>query len=560
MIILTATKARLIADGTELLTEGMSKTVYVCFECSRDWDGLAKTAVFATETVTVDVAEAAWTDGVCEIPHEVLTTAGANVRVGLYGAGADGTVLPTIWADLGLVRDGADPSGDASTDPTLPVWAQIAAAIGSLSDLTTEAKDTLVAAINEAAKTGSGAGGMALRVEGGYIQYSTYGETWENLIAVADLKGETGARGPQGPAGPQGETGPQGPAGPQGETGPQGPAGPQGETGPQGPAGPQGETGPQGEAGPKGPKGDPGSDASVTQESIAAALGYTAADAGKMLGIGEDGSAGPVERELFICTITASGGAYTCDRTTADIVLAKNAGKVIYAYDGTVFYPSTVVNGAAVRFEVLNGVNDIGYTLLANGTMARINVQLQQTSNRVTSMSESSTDAQYPSAKCVWDALQEVGGGGETWELIKAITIADGAEESNALTIDTDESGAAFSLKKAKLYAIFPTYTGETTIPNYSYTMINGYTSGANKKSYSYTSAWVMPSNTAERSCSFDVDLTKPGLQSESVSRNKNSTGIEYFGPALIDSVTSIGGANMLIYPGCRFWLYGVRS
>lgn len=267
-----------------------------------------------------------------------------------------------------------------------------------------------------------------------------------------------------------------------------------------------------------------------------------------------------VEQELFICTITASGGAYTCDRTTADIVLAKNAGKVIYAYDGTIFYPATVVNGAAVRFEVLSGVNDMGYMLAANGTMARINVQLQQTSNRVTSMSESSTDAQYPSAKCVWDALQEVGGGGETWELIKAITIADGAEESNALIIDTDESGAAFSLKKAKLYAIFPTYTGETTIPNYSFTMINGYTSGANKKSYSYTSAWVTPSNTAERSCSFDVDLTKPGLQSESVSRSKNSTGIEYFGPALIDSVTSIGGTNMLIYPGCRFWLYGVRS
>lgn len=387
MIELYALKARLRVDRNEILTAGMAKAARVRIDFSRDWDDLAKTAVFATETVTVDVAEAAWTDGVCEIPHEVLTTAGANVRVGLYGAGADGTVLPTIWADLGLVKPGADPSGDVSTDPTLPVWAQIEAAIGSLSDLTTEAKDTLVAAINEAAKTGSGAGSMALRVEGGYIQYSKDGETWENLIAVADLKGETGARGPQGPAGPQGETGPQG------------------------------------EAGPKGPKGDPGSDASVTQESIAAALGYTAADAGKMLGIGEDGSAGPVERELFICTITASGGAYTCDRTTADIVLAKNAGKVIYAYDGTVFYPSTVVNGAAVRFEVLNGVNDIGYTLLANGTMARINVQLQQTSNRVTSMSESSTDAQYPSAKCVWDALQEVGGGGETWETIAEIPL-----------------------------------------------------------------------------------------------------------------------------------------
>lgn len=132
------------------------------------------------------------------------------------------------------------------------------------------------------------------------------------------------------------------------------------------------------------------------------------------------------EQELFICTITGSGTAehpYACDKTTAEIAQAAAAGKVIYAYDGTIFYPATVVNGNAVRFEVLNGINDIGYMLLANGTMARINVQLQQTSNRVTSMSESSTDAQYPSAKCVWDALQEVGGGGETWEKIAEIPL-----------------------------------------------------------------------------------------------------------------------------------------
>ena len=269
------------------------------------------------------------------------------------------------------------------------------------------------------------------------------------------------------------------------------------------------------------------------------------------------------EQELFICTITGSGtesSPYACDKTTADIMQAAAAGKLVYALGGSICYPVTIASAGMVRFEVLNGVNDTGFMLIPNGTITKFQNKLQATSGRVTSLSAASTDAQYPSAKCVWDALQEVGGGGETWELIKAITIADGAEESNALTIDTDESGAAFSLKKAKLYAIFPTYTGETKIPKYSYTMINGYTSGANKKSYSYTSAWVMPSNTAERSCSFDVDLTKPGLQSESVSQSKNSTGIEYFGPALIDSVTSIGGTNMLIYPGCRFWLYGVRS
>lgn len=70
--------------------------------------------------------------------------------------------------------------------------------IGDLADLTTEAKENLVAAINEAARSG-GAGSMALRVADGYIQYSTDGgSTWTNLIAVADLKGADGKPGAAG--------------------------------------------------------------------------------------------------------------------------------------------------------------------------------------------------------------------------------------------------------------------------------------------------------------------------------------------------------------------------
>ena len=66
--------------------------------------------------------------------------------------------------------------------------------IGNLDDLTTKAKETLVAAINEAARTGA-----VMRTDGGYIQYSTDdGSTWENLIALAELKGADGAPGADG--------------------------------------------------------------------------------------------------------------------------------------------------------------------------------------------------------------------------------------------------------------------------------------------------------------------------------------------------------------------------
>lgn len=91
--------------------------------------------------------------------------------------------------------------------------------IGDLADLTTEAKDTLVAAINEAARTGGGAGSMDLRVADGYIQYSTdSGSTWQNLIAVADLKGDKGDPGNKGDTGATGAPGKDGKDGTNGIT------------------------------------------------------------------------------------------------------------------------------------------------------------------------------------------------------------------------------------------------------------------------------------------------------------------------------------------------------
>ena len=68
----------------------------------------------------------------------------------------------------------------------------------------------------------------------------------------AELKGDTGATGPQGiqgATGPQGETGSTGATGPKGDTGE---TGPQGATGATGPQGPTGATGPQGDTGPTG--------------------------------------------------------------------------------------------------------------------------------------------------------------------------------------------------------------------------------------------------------------------------------------------------------------------
>ena len=69
----------------------------------------------------------------CIIPHEVLAKHGGALRVGVYGRTADGSAAtPTVYAQLGIIQRGADPNADPSTKPTLPVWAQIQAQIGSV--------------------------------------------------------------------------------------------------------------------------------------------------------------------------------------------------------------------------------------------------------------------------------------------------------------------------------------------------------------------------------------------------------------------------------------------
>ena len=148
-----------LASPPELLTAGMAKAVTVQFVFSPEWDGLTKTAVFSNGKTTVDVLAANWDGDTVPVPHEVLAVPGRHARVGVYGADESGVVLPTVWVSLGKVQPGADPSGDVSSDPALPVWQQLQKQIGDLDDLKTYNKGNLVAAINEARQSGGGSGG-----------------------------------------------------------------------------------------------------------------------------------------------------------------------------------------------------------------------------------------------------------------------------------------------------------------------------------------------------------------------------------------------------------------
>ena len=166
---------------------------------------------------------------------------------------------------------------------------------------------------------------------------------------------------------------------------------------------------------------------------------------------------------------------------------------------------------------------------------------------------------------------------GEKWEKIAEIVIPDGAAETNALTINKDINGDQFRLIKARLCVKQPKYTGDSSIPSYSHAMINGKTTGRIAP-LAYTSAFRMPSNTLITGSVYEVDVSG-AQQIETVYRSGNggwsddsgSDFVTYSNPRdeyaryVADTlwakpITSIGGAGMIIYPGCRYVLYGVRE
>lgn len=172
-----------------------------------EWEGLTIRCFWHLPGGT-DPASSLVQDGTVDVPASVTAQPGNGC---ITFEGSDGVKTVTS-ADL-RYRVGSNSGTEDGTmpEPGTPAWEQLVSEtavaleavqnqIGNLDDLTTKAKETLVEAINEAARTGSGvAGSITMRTDGGYIQYSTdNGSTWENLIALAELEGKPGENGADG--------------------------------------------------------------------------------------------------------------------------------------------------------------------------------------------------------------------------------------------------------------------------------------------------------------------------------------------------------------------------
>jgi len=118
MFIFYANKNLLTVHQKEPITSGSANTYRVQFEFSPDWDGLTRTACFRSggQTISVLLDET----GRCVIPWEVTRPGDSGKRLfaGVCGSDISGTVLPTIWADCGVIQPGA--SGESAAKPPTP--------------------------------------------------------------------------------------------------------------------------------------------------------------------------------------------------------------------------------------------------------------------------------------------------------------------------------------------------------------------------------------------------------------------------------------------------------
>ena len=514
------------------------------------WDSLRKTVVFRG-AATKDVLDAG---NEIVIPAEVVSKAGGSLYMGVYGVDAENHVaIPTIWTALGVIQGAATPSGDASTAPSLPVWAQIQAMVGDLGTLDTEAKSNLVAAINEALTTGGEiAPAEVQRIVEDYLKANPPGTVSDGKDGITPTIGKNGnwylgstdtgkpSRGADGTPGATGAPGKDGAPGADGKDGITPTIGKNGnwylgstDTGKPS----RGAGGTPGAAGASGKDGSPGADG---KDGITPAIGENgnwylgSSDTGKP-SRGADGAVPDIQIGT-VTTLPAGSDATASMGGTAENPLL-NLG-IPKGADG---------QGGG------SGGTDISLGLTSATVGQTIKVKAVDTDGKPTA----------------WEAVES----GEKWEKIAEIIIPDDAEESNALTIDKDINGQPFSLLKARLCSKFPKYTGGSTIPGFSFAMLNGRANG-NPSPAVYTSLWPKVETARLVGVVYEVDVS--GAQViESVLRSagggwgenmgmygsSSSTYVKYFTDSLwAKPITSIGGTGMLIFPGCKFVLYGVRA
>lgn len=117
---------------------------------TEDWTGAAKKAI-CRNTGTGETYEAPLQNDACLIPWEVLKTSGM-VEISVWGVRGEQEITTSV---VGVRLGGTLADGAESNPPTPTELDRIRQSIGDLDSLETEARESLVAAINELVNKGN---------------------------------------------------------------------------------------------------------------------------------------------------------------------------------------------------------------------------------------------------------------------------------------------------------------------------------------------------------------------------------------------------------------------
>ena len=121
-IKILVTGAHGVVENAPVITSGMVG-LPVELHWDESWDGLHKTLIYkAGDIIRDQILEA----GGAVVPGELLQIPYRTLQIGVYGTARDGSVvIPTVWVQVGQIREGVNPVADPGTDPALPIWQQL---------------------------------------------------------------------------------------------------------------------------------------------------------------------------------------------------------------------------------------------------------------------------------------------------------------------------------------------------------------------------------------------------------------------------------------------------
>lgn len=173
------------------------------------------------------------------------------------------------------------------------------------------------------------------------------------------------------------------------------------------------------------------------------------------------GGGGASETEVFICTISGSASSgYSCNKTIDEINTAYLAGKLVYAKDDTRVMPLVAIAHPQIaQFCVtLAGGGLVGYSITGSGTVMAISQQMQL-KKLVTSISSSSNNTDYPSAKAVWAAIPHPVA--KTDAMTQAVGVSD---DGKLYTQPSSGSSTAQKLIVTATVSGYNAYDGQPTV------------------------------------------------------------------------------------------------